>query len=64
MAQRADFWKGVIAGTLAGMAIAAYIEWDFSVGKEILQELKSAGNDPDVQDAVTGQSGDELRAVS
>jgi hypothetical protein len=28
MAERADFWKGMVTGTLAGMVIAAYSQWD------------------------------------
>ncbi|WP_446745452.1 hypothetical protein [Silvibacterium acidisoli] len=28
MAEQSDFWKGVVTGTLVGMAIAIYAKWD------------------------------------
>jgi hypothetical protein len=59
MAQRADFWMGLIAGTLAGMLIAAYSEWDLKVEKEILQELKGASGASHPAREVSLQSEDD-----
>lgn len=36
MPEQSDFWKGVVTGTLVGMAIAIYAKWDLNrLGAEV-----------------------------
>ena len=38
--ERIDFWKGFIVGTLAGMAVAIFSNWDRSFDSELKNELE------------------------
>lgn len=39
-AEHTDFWKGFIMGTLAGMAVAIFSNWDRSLDSEGENELE------------------------
>jgi hypothetical protein len=43
MPERSDFWKGVVTGTLVGMAIAIYAKWDLN---RLTDEVQDSVPDP------------------
>jgi hypothetical protein len=50
MAEQSDFWKGVVTGTLVGMAIAIYAKWDLDrLGAEVPEFTEAQlGLQPDI----------------
>jgi len=59
MAERADFWKGMLTGTVAGLVIAAYAQWDLKWGKATGQELDMAARRLDAHRDLTDRVEDD-----